>query len=127
MRPPRAISARRRNACTARPPNRRTSSSSCCRRNPKGGPPTMNQRRMLVMAKISALSAALLLAAQGVARAQTGTVSGTVIHEATQRPLGGVQVGVAGVAGRGAVTDGNGRFTIAGLSGETVVLSVRYI
>ncbi|MFL5615883.1 MAG: SusC/RagA family TonB-linked outer membrane protein [Gemmatimonadaceae bacterium] len=87
----------------------------------------MNQRRMLVMAKTSALSAAILLAAQGVAGAQTGSVSGTVIHEATQRPLGGVQVGVAGVAGRGAVTDGNGRFTIAGLSGETVVLSVRYI
>jgi TonB-linked SusC/RagA family outer membrane protein len=63
----------------------------------------------------------------GVAQAQSGTVAGVVVAGGTQRPLAGVQVGVEGVAGRGALTDGSGRFNIGGLTGDRVVLNVRFI
>ena len=73
--------------------------------------------------------ALMLLMMPHGARAQSGTVSGTITAEGagTQRPLAGAQVVVEGVAGKGAVTDGSGKFTITGLSGSTVILSVRLI
>ncbi len=77
--------------------------------------------------KLGAVSIALLLVIPQSARAQTGAVEGTIVAEGTQRPLAGVQVGVAGLAGRGAVTDASGRFRIAGLSGNTVILNVRLL
>jgi TonB-linked SusC/RagA family outer membrane protein len=61
------------------------------------------------------------------ARAQGGTVSGTVLTVASQRPLPGAEVGVQGVPGRGAVTDASGRFTLTGLSGTTAILDIRLI
>jgi TonB-linked SusC/RagA family outer membrane protein len=67
-----------------------------------------------------------VLAIPVIARAQTGSVAGTVVTEA-QRALSGVQVTVDGVAGKGSVTDGSGRFAISGLTGPSVVLNVRYI
>jgi TonB-linked SusC/RagA family outer membrane protein len=77
--------------------------------------------------KSAAVSVALLCLLAHVARAQGGAVSGTVVAEGTQRPLGGVQVVVAGTPGKGAATDGSGRFTITGLAGPTVVLVSRFI
>src|SRR5206468_12036469 len=61
------------------------------------------------------------------ARAQSGVVAGTVIAGASQRPLAGVQISVVGAPSKGAVTDGSGRFSIADLTGATVVLNVRFI
>ena len=75
----------------------------------------------------TAVAFAISLVMHGVARAQSGSVSGVVVAGATQRPLGGVQIGVEGAPGRGATTDGSGRFTIAGLTGSTAVLTVRFI
>ncbi|NUO37824.1 MAG: SusC/RagA family TonB-linked outer membrane protein [Gemmatimonadaceae bacterium] len=70
---------------------------------------------------------ALLALAPGVALAQTGIVSGTVVAEGSLRPLANVQVTVEGQPGRGAVTDAGGRFRLAGLSGSTVTLVTRLL
>ncbi|HEV2641062.1 MAG TPA: carboxypeptidase regulatory-like domain-containing protein, partial [Candidatus Elarobacter sp.] len=60
--------------------------------------------------------------AQGAA--STGRVVGTVVDSATGAPLIGVQVTVAG--GRlGAVTDAEGRYTIAGVSAATHTIEAR--
>lgn len=59
--------------------------------------------------------------------AQSGVVSGTVVAAGIERPLPGVQIGVAGDPTKGATTDASGRFSITGLSGSTVVLNVRSI
>src|SRR5436305_1974411 len=59
--------------------------------------------------------------------AQAGSVAGTVVASGSQRPLAGVQVGVVGQAGKGATTDGTGRFSIADLAGTTVVLNFRFL
>jgi TonB-linked SusC/RagA family outer membrane protein len=77
--------------------------------------------------KLCAFSFALLLAMPQIARAQGGTVEGTVVAEGSQRPLAGVQIGVAGMPGRGAVSDASGRFHITGLTGATVILNARLI
>ena len=87
----------------------------------------MNTCRLLRITTTTAAVLALSLVMHGVARAQSGTVSGIVVAGGTQRPLGGVQIGVEGTAGRGATTDGSGRFTISGLTGPTAVLTVRFI
>lgn len=63
----------------------------------------------------------------GVLLAQAGTVSGTVVAQGSQRPLAGVEVGVAGAGARGTTTDGAGRFKLTDLSGPSVVLNVRYL
>ena len=87
----------------------------------------MNTCRLLRTAATTATMLALSLVVHGVARAQSGSVSGVVVAGGTQRPLGGVQIGVEGAPGRGATTDGSGRFTISGLTGSTAVLTVRFI
>jgi len=69
----------------------------------------------------------LLLTVPSPVRAQDGTVAGTVVAQGNQRPLAGVEVGVVGTPGKGAVTDASGRFRVAGLTGPTVVLSVRFL
>ncbi len=79
------------------------------------------------MKRLVVVSLALLLIAPGIARAQGGVVSGTVVAEGTQRPLAGADVGVEGVPGKGAVTDASGKFNIPGLDGTTVVLRIRLI
>ena len=83
--------------------------------------------RLLRITRSTAVAAAASLVMHGVARAQSGSVSGVVVAGGTQRPLGGVQIGVEGAPGRGATTDGSGRFTISGLIGSTAVLTVRFI
>ncbi|HEY9228668.1 MAG TPA: TonB-dependent receptor plug domain-containing protein, partial [Gemmatimonadaceae bacterium] len=61
------------------------------------------------------------------AQAQGGTIEGTAVTAGTQRPLAGVQIGIVGQDGKGAVSDASGRFRITGLSGESVVLNARAI
>ena len=77
--------------------------------------------------KLGALSLFVLLASPAVARAQENAVAGTIVVEGSLRPLANAQVAVAEVAGRGAVTDANGRFRITGLTGTSVTLNVRAI
>jgi TonB-linked SusC/RagA family outer membrane protein len=81
------------------------------------------------MRAIRSITSALvaLIATPPLVHAQGGGIAGTVVAEGTQRPLGGVQIGVIGVAGKGATTDGAGRFSIADLNGSTVVISVRFL
>jgi hypothetical protein len=65
---------------------------------------------------------ALLAGLGGVpAAAQTGVVSGTVVESGSGRPIGGAQVSVQG-QDRRTVTDAQGRFTLAGVSGAQVTL-----
>jgi len=71
--------------------------------------------------------AALLIALPGVLLGQAGTVGGTIVAQGSQRPVAGVEVGVAGAAGREVLTDGSGRFKLTDLSGGTVVLNVRFL
>ncbi len=77
--------------------------------------------------KLGAVSLALAFIAPQAMRAQEGVVTGTVVVEGSQRALSGAQVVVTGVAGKGAVSDGMGKFRITGLSGMTVILNVRAI
>lgn len=79
-------------------------------------------RRIITLAIVSTA-----LAAPPALLAQSGVVEGTAVTEGTQRPLPGVQISVAGQAGRGSVTDANGKFRIAGVTGERVVLDARAI
>ena len=69
----------------------------------------------------------LLFTVPSLLSAQEGTVAGTVVGQGNQRPLAGVEVGVVGTPGKGAVTDASGRFRVTGLTGPTVVLSVRFL
>jgi TonB-linked SusC/RagA family outer membrane protein len=94
--------------------------------------PIRSSPRLGVRARIARAGAlalvALVLAAPRAARAQDGgVVAGTVVTEAGSRPLVGVQVAVQDQAGKGAVTDGNGRFRITGLTGTEVIVNVRMI
>src|ERR1051325_7072858 len=57
--------------------------------------------------------------------AEPGVVAGTVIAEATLRPLPGVQVNAG--AGHAAITDAAGRFRITGLAEGQVTLTARII
>src|SRR5689334_174053 len=79
------------------------------------------------MTALKRIATVMLFACPGVLAAQSGTVAGTVVAIGSQRPLAGVEVGVAGVAGRGAITDGSGRFRLTDLPGSTVVLNVRFL
>lgn len=74
-----------------------------------------------------ALAVAVLCWSPHPARAQAGSIAGTVISQTTQRPLGQVEIGVAGQPGKGTVSDDFGRFHIDGLTGTTVVVNVRFI
>lgn len=76
-----------------------------------------------------AVTATLLSISPQRLHAQAGTVSGAVVSSGLLRPLSGVQVTVAGQAAtsRGAVSDGNGHFRIAGLSGSQVLLTARLL
>ncbi|MBX6363890.1 MAG: SusC/RagA family TonB-linked outer membrane protein [Gemmatimonadetes bacterium] len=67
--------------------------------------------------------AALVLALPSAARAQQGSVSGTVVDAASARPLAGAQVVVQGTE-RGTLTDAAGRFQLTGLTGAQVTLDV---
>jgi TonB-linked SusC/RagA family outer membrane protein len=69
----------------------------------------------------------VMCAAPALARAQAGAVSGTVVASGSERPLAGVQIAVVGDATKGATTDAAGRFSIAGLTGTSVILNARYI
>jgi TonB-linked SusC/RagA family outer membrane protein len=69
--------------------------------------------------------AAILAVVPGIAQAQQGTISGTVLVEGAQRPLPGAQVAVDGQPDKNTVTDGSGRFRITGLTGTTVTVNVR--
>ena len=71
--------------------------------------------------------AAALAAMPSTARAQEGVIAGTVVTEAGSRPLADAQVTIPDQAGKGAVTDGAGRFRITGLTGSQVVVNVRLI
>ena len=73
------------------------------------------------------LTVIALLGMPLAARAQSRSVSGTVVAAASQRPLPGVQVTVGNVAGRGTTTDAAGRFTIGDLPGPTAILTFRFI
>jgi TonB-linked SusC/RagA family outer membrane protein len=77
--------------------------------------------------KLSAASLVLLFLAPHISPAQSGVIAGTVVSEGSQRPVANVQIGVAGVAGRGAISDASGRFRITGLTGTIVVLNARLI
>jgi TonB-linked SusC/RagA family outer membrane protein len=74
----------------------------------------------------AALLAALILAPTGSARAQGGTVSGTVVAAGTLTPLEGAQVTVAGTELR-AMTDASGRFRLINVPGTEATLEVRRI
>ncbi|MHB2031843.1 MAG: SusC/RagA family TonB-linked outer membrane protein [Gemmatimonadaceae bacterium] len=69
--------------------------------------------------------AALSLLPQS-ARAQQGSVAGTVVAAATSEPIPSAQVTVVGGSQR-AVTDELGRFRLTGLSGASVTIEVRRI
>jgi TonB-linked SusC/RagA family outer membrane protein len=60
------------------------------------------------------------------ASAQTGSVTGTVIGAGASNPIPGAQVIVVGTT-QGTTTDGNGRFRLGGLTGESVIIEVRRI
>jgi TonB-linked SusC/RagA family outer membrane protein len=79
------------------------------------------------LTRLAPLAITLLLTVPAAARAQGGTIAGSVVAEGSQRPLANVQVTVEGEAGRGAVTDAAGRFRIAGITGTTVTLNARLI
>ena len=72
---------------------------------------------------VAALALALLPA---LAKAQGGTISGTVIDQATQQPLQDAQVSVVGTQ-RGAATDQRGHFTITGVPAGTYTVRARRI
>ncbi|MGH7502181.1 MAG: carboxypeptidase-like regulatory domain-containing protein, partial [Longimicrobiales bacterium] len=57
---------------------------------------------------------------------QTGTVTGTVVDQATRQPLNGVQVSVEGT-NRGGLTDGRGQFTIPGVPAGQHTVEVVFI
>lgn len=77
--------------------------------------------------KLAAVALLLLFALPATLCAQENIVSGVVVVEGSLRPLVGAQVAIAEQAGKGAVTDANGRFRITGLTGTTVTLNVRAI
>jgi len=55
----------------------------------------------------------------GVTPAQTGSVSGTIVHAGTGLPLGGVQVSIGGMT---ATTNASGEFIVNGVAvGQQVV------
>jgi len=88
-------------------------------------PAVRDTRSLRRIASIALTAAALLVAAAPAARAQGGTIAGSVVAEGAQRPLAGAQVTVAGQVGKEAASDASGRFRITGVTGTTVTLIVR--
>ncbi len=78
------------------------------------------RRRVAVTALLVGLA---VLTAGAPLRAQGGSVGGTIYDQASGRPLSGAQVAVVG-AQRGVLTDANGHFRLAGLTGASVQLRV---
>jgi TonB-linked SusC/RagA family outer membrane protein len=72
---------------------------------------------------VAALALALL---PSLAKAQGGTISGTVVDAATQQPLQDAQVSVVGTQ-RGAATDQRGHFSIPGVPAGSYTLRARRI
>ena len=71
-----------------------------------------------------ALFTVLLAAAPNQAPAQdTGTIRGTVLHDATLQPAVGAQVSILGT-GRGALTNGSGEFLILNVPAGSQTLTV---
>jgi TonB-linked SusC/RagA family outer membrane protein len=60
-------------------------------------------------------------------RAQDNSVSGRVLAQGTNEPLASAQITVSGGGPQRAISDAEGRFRIAGLTGTNVTLSVRRI
>ena len=91
-------------------------------------PPTVPILRRAGRTALAAGCLALLLFAPTRAAAQdnTGTVRGTVTDAATTRPLIGAQVSVVGT-GRGAITSGDGTFTITNVPAGQVTVRVESI
>ena len=58
---------------------------------------------------------------------EEGEIAGTVVAQASQSPLAGVQVMVADQPGRIATSDVSGRFRITGVTGAEVTVSARLI
>ena len=71
--------------------------------------------------------AAASLPATGARAQEAGVVAGTVVAEATQRPLPGAQIAVQGQPGKGAMADADGAFRITGITGTEVTLNARMI
>ena len=71
---------------------------------------------------VVALLLGLAVAGAGPLRAQGGSVGGTVYDQTSGRPLTGAQVAVVG-AQRGVLTDANGHFRLAGLTGALRLLT----
>lgn len=82
--------------------------------------------RPLISARWWATTLALVVAMPGALLGQGGTVGGTIVAQGSQRPLAGVEVGIAST-GKGALTDGSGRFKLTDLPGTSVVLQVRFL
>ena len=57
--------------------------------------------------------------------AQTGSITGTILDDETSEPLIGATVQIQGTS-KGAVTDINGKFTIAGVENGTYTLQISY-
>lgn len=74
------------------------------------------------------LAAAILSLLPTTGRAQqgTGTIAGRVTDKATSQPLANVQVTINGTT-RGALTDRDGRYAIAGLTAGQVEVRARFI
>ena len=71
--------------------------------------------------------AAASLTAPRLGAQQEGVVAGTVVAEATRRPLPSAQVVIQGQAGKGTLTDADGAFRITGVTGDSVTVNVRLI
>lgn len=76
---------------------------------------------MMTIGRCAGLTALALIAVvaligcdggDGVTPAQTGLVSGTIVHAGTGLPLGGVEVTIGG---RTATTNASGQFTVSGV------------
>ena len=74
----------------------------------------------------AAVLAAAITPALGLAQQTTGSITGTVVDQATRRPVSDVQVTVIG-SQRGAVTDQQGRFRIAGVPAGTRQVRARRV
>lgn len=82
------------------------------------------------LARITIVLSTILAVSGGLARtahAQAGVISGTVVAERSQLPIAGAQIAVEGEVGKGAVSDGSGRFRISGLSGASVSLNAKML
>jgi iron complex outermembrane receptor protein len=83
-------------------------------------------RRLLPARALAVVPIVFLLTAGAAAAQGTGTVRGTVLDSVAGRPIGGIQVAVAGTT-RGALTDANGVYQLAGLPAGRATLVVRRI